>query len=151
MMIFVKAGAFKNQYNSRNFIEAEKLLADWRSRIQNAADFQKFAKERSEDAASRETSGALGYVTARTTKIQPEIRTEISKALLSNPSASAQASMVGPLRVAAGCVLLWFGSRRPAPAWETMSNHVKSELRRRFVEDVLPKSNVSGPALSRAP
>ncbi|MDZ4772062.1 MAG: peptidylprolyl isomerase [Planctomycetota bacterium] len=151
MMIFVKAGAFKNEYNTRNFVEGDKLLADWRSRIQNAEDFQKRAKESSEDATSAENSGALGYVTARTTKVPPEIRSEVAKALPKNPSASAQESMVGPLRVANGCILLWFGSRRPAPAWEAMSNHVKSELRRRFVEEVLPKTNVSGPALARAP
>jgi hypothetical protein len=151
MMIFVKAGAFKNEYNTRNFVEAEKLLADWRSRIRNSEDFQNFAKEHSEDATSRENAGALGYVTARTEKVPPEILSQVVKALSTNPSASAQESMAGPLRVANGCVLLWFGSRRPAPTWDGMSNYVKSELRRRFVEEVLPKNAVSGPALSRAP
>jgi len=35
---------------------------------------------------------------------------------------------------------LWFGLRRPAPAWETMAHHVRTELRRRFVDEVLPRS-----------
>jgi hypothetical protein len=39
-------------------------------------------------------------------------------------------------------VLLWFGARRPAPSWETMASHVHRELRKRFVDEVLPRSSV---------
>lgn len=144
-MIFLRAGAFKNDFNTRTFIEAEKTLADLRSRIRTLDDFAAFAKQLSEEPTSREASGALGYVTVRSTKVTPEIQVQIVRALATPVSASAQESMVGPLRVANGCVLLWFGARRPAPAWDVMSGYVKSELRRRFVEDVLPKSAVSGP------
>lgn len=149
-MIFLRAGAFKNEYNPRLFAEAEKTLADLRGRIRHLEEFQKLAKELSEDPTSRESSGSLGYVTARSPKIPPEILNEVSKALSRPSSASAAESMSGPLRVANGAVLLWFGLRRPAPNWEAMSMHVRSEMRRRFVEDVLPKTSVGGPALSWA-
>jgi hypothetical protein len=151
LMIFLQAGAFKNDFNTRTYAEAEKQLIEWRMRMRTSDDFQKIAKEHSEDAASRDASGALGYITARTPKVPAEILHEVQKALTTNPSASAQESMVGPLRTPVGCVLLWFGSRRPAPAWDAMANYVRIELRREFVEDVLPKSAVAGPAIVREP
>ncbi|MBL8857682.1 MAG: hypothetical protein JNL28_04135 [Planctomycetes bacterium] len=147
-MIFLRAGAFKNDFNSRTFLEAEKILGGLRSRIRTLDDFRAFAKDQNEDPSTRESGGALGYITLRSTKVTPEIQAQIARALATPVSASAQESMFGPLRVANGCVLLWFGSRRPAPAWDAMSMYVKSELRRRFVEDVLPKSAVSGPLFS---
>ena len=144
-MIFLRAGAFKNDYNPRVFPEAEKALHDLRARIRTLDEFKALAKEQSEDPDSRENSGALGYVTARSPRIPPEILTEVKQALATSASASAAESMVGPRRVSNGCVLLWFGSRRPAPSWEAMAVYVKSELRRRFVEEVLPRSAVDGP------
>jgi hypothetical protein len=50
--------------------------------------------------------------------------------------------LVGPVRTPAGCMLLWLGRRRPAPAWETMIVHVHTELRRRFIEESLQRSAV---------
>lgn len=148
-MIFLHAAAFKNQFNPRTFPEALKVLSDLRLKIRSLDEFRATAREQSEDKPSKEASGALGFVTARTTMVPAEIQAEIAKALASNMSASAQESMAGPVRVANGCVLLWLGMRRPAPSWDVMSNYVKSELRRRFVDEVLPKTAVSGPALSR--
>ena len=82
--------------------------------------------------------------------VPPEIRSEITRVLgtqgaASGPSGGAggEGSLVGPLRVSNGCVLLWFGSRRPAPSWDAMAANVQRELRRRFADEVLPKSALS--------
>jgi len=60
---------------------------------------------------------------------------------LALPEAQA-GGLVGPLRLANGSCLLWVGRRRPKPSWDVMSAYVRAELRRRFVEDVLPRAAV---------
>jgi hypothetical protein len=40
-------------------------------------------------------------------------------------------------------MLLWLGERRPGASWDTMQKHVHRELRKRFVEEVLPRSRLS--------
>ncbi len=50
---------------------------------------------------------------------------------------------MGPISVSNGAVLLWLGQRRPAPTWEVMSGYVQRELRRRFLEEALPRASVS--------
>lgn len=139
-MIFLRAAQFKNELNPRTFAEALKELALIKGRVRTIDEFKEIAKEKTEDAPTRDLHGALGYLTAKAAKLPNEVRAEIAKAIATPQSASAEGSLVGPLRVANGCVLLWFGSRRPAPAWDVMANQVKSELRRRFVEEVLPRS-----------
>jgi hypothetical protein len=141
-MIFLRAAAFKNQFNPRTFTEADDLLRDMRTRIRSIDDFHKLAKDNSDDAQTKDTQGALGYVTARAPKVPSEVLAEIAKAVATDASASADKSMVGPIHAPNGSVLLWFGLRRPAPSWDVMSQHVKAELRRRFVEDVLPRNAV---------
>lgn len=141
-MLFLRAAAFKNEFNPRTFAEAEKLLTTWRESVRTVDDFHTLAKEKSEDAATREATGHLGYLTARSTKVPIEVQNEVARAVSGSHSANAQESMVGPLRVSNGCVLLWFGARRPAPSWDVMSQHVRNELRRRFVDDVLPRSKL---------
>ncbi len=141
-MIFLRAAAFKNEFNPRTFIDADQILRDLRRRIRSVDDFHKAAKEMSEDAQTKDASGSVGYVTARVAAVPAEVQAEIAKAIATNASASAEASMVGPIHAPNGSALLWFGLRRPAPAWDVMVQHVKAELRRRFVVDVLPKSAV---------
>jgi hypothetical protein len=141
-MIFLRAALFKNEFNPRTFSDADQLLRDVRGRVRTLDAFRAVAKEMTEDAQTKEAQGGLGYVTARTNKVPVEVQTEIAKAIATDASASAEACLVGPVHVPNGCVLLWFGLRRPAPAWDVMLQYVKSELRRRFVEDVLPKSAV---------
>jgi len=141
-MVFVRAAAFKNEFNPRTFPEAEKTLLAWRDGIRTYDDFRALAKDKSEDAATRDASGHLGYLTARTNKVPTEVLGEVTRAIAGRHSADARESMVGPVRVATGCVLLWFGARRPAPSWDVMSQYVRNELRRRFVDDVLPRSKL---------
>jgi len=40
-------------------------------------------------------------------------------------------------------VLLWLGPRRPAPTWDVMARYVQLELRRHFIEEVLPRESVT--------
>jgi hypothetical protein len=142
-MIFLRGAAFRNDFNPRTFAEADAMLREVRGRVRSVEAFRQAAKEMTEDAQTKDEQGALGYLTVRTTKVPVEVQNEIGKALSTHASASAEASMVGPVRVPNGSVLLWFGLRRPAPSWEVMVQFVKSELRRRFVESVLPKSVVT--------
>jgi hypothetical protein len=139
-MIFLRGAGFKNDFNPRTFAEADQILREVRGRVRTIEAFRKVASELSEDAQTKESQGALGYLTARTSKVPAEVQAEVAKAIATDASASAEACLVGPVRVPNGSVLLWFGLRRPAPAWDGMSYHVKNELRRRFVDDVLPRS-----------
>ena len=79
-------------------------------------------------------------------RLPPEIRQQAAQALAGPPPPGAgidpAVSLVGPVRVANGFVLLWLGERRPAPSWETMAAHVHRELRKRFLDEVLQKSSV---------
>jgi hypothetical protein len=139
-MCFLRGAGFKNELNPRSFAEAEKALTDMKGRIRTLEEFKANAKEKTEDAQTKDAMGALGYLTPMTPKLPPELRGEITKAIATPSSASAEGSIVGPVRLSNGSVLLWFGSRRPAPSWDVMSGHVHRELRRRFVDEVLPRT-----------
>jgi hypothetical protein len=139
-MIFVRAGAFKNEFNTRTFAEGDKLSLTVRSRIRTAAEFQVFGEgaQRGCDLRARHP-GALGYITARTAKVPPEILHEVAKALATNPSRRRRnrwsARCASP-PVACSCGSARVARRRRGKA---MVAHVKSELRRQFVEDVPPE------------
>jgi hypothetical protein len=42
-----------------------------------------------------------------------------------------------------GVLLGRIGVHRPAPTWEEMSGHVHRELRRRLLEDLLPRGSAA--------
>ena len=52
--------------------------------------------------------------------------------------AAVECGSLGPIRLDTGVALLWISAERESPSWEVMSEHVHAELRRRFVERVLP-------------
>jgi len=141
-LLFLRAAQFKNQLNPRNFSEAEAALADLKSRIRSVEDFERFARERSEDASSREQGGRVGWLTPAAEKMPPELGTIIAQTL-EIPEGQPQAQgLAGPVRTANGAVLLWLGVRRPAPSYPVMVGHVRRELRRRFIEQCLPAKGV---------
>jgi hypothetical protein len=143
-MLFLRGAQFKNELNSRTFAEAEAKLAAWKASLRSLEDFQRLAKAESEDATTRDSGGSLGYTGTGNPRIPPEVRTEIGRALAARPSYDeAGKNPIGPVRVANGCVLLWFGMRRPAPTWEGMAAQVHRELRKRFIDEVLPKASLS--------
>lgn len=137
-MLFLRAAQFKNQLNPRNFAEAEAALADLKSRIAGVEDFERFARERSEDATSREQGGRVGWLTPAAEKMPPELGALVAKALELREDEPGGRGLAGPVRTQTGAVLLWLGVRRPAPTWPAMASHVRRELRRRFVEQCLP-------------
>jgi parvulin-like peptidyl-prolyl isomerase len=139
-LLFLRAAAFKNDYNPRLFQEAERELADLAPKARTREEFHELAKARSEDADTRNAGGEMGWISPLTPKAPREIRDEVARRL-ALPEAQAS-GLAGPLRLANGCCLLWIGRRRPAPAWDVMAGAVRAELRRRFVEEVLPRAAV---------
>jgi hypothetical protein len=139
-LLFLRAAKYKNDLNPRTFEEAEKELATFAQRARSREEFRDLAKSRSEDAESKPAAGELGWVGPLTPKVPREIREEVVRRL-ALPEAQAS-GLVGPLRLANGSCLLWIGRRRPRPSWDVMSGYVRAELRRRFVEDVLPRAAV---------
>jgi hypothetical protein len=143
-MLFLRATQFKHDASQRTYTEAEEIFKQIRGQLTSAEAFAKAAHERSEDADSRENGGALGWVSPGNPRIPEEIRAEVQKHLgaHASPGQAAGDGLVGPLRTPTGSVLLWLGPRRAAPTWEVMSQQVQRELRRRFLDDVLPRANV---------
>ena len=144
-LLFLRASQFKSDLNPRSFADAEAELKKLGSTLKKLDDFQKAAKQSSEDATTRELGGALGWVSNGMPAVPPEVRAEIQKRLAQVPT-PAQLSgegLVGPLRTSTGCVLLWLGPRRAAPTWEVMAGYVQRELRQRFLDEALPAESVT--------
>jgi len=135
--IFLRAAVLTNPLNPRSFDDAERELARVKARIQGPADFERLAATTSEDPATREAKGLLGWVTAGDERVPDEIRAALFPGAGGPPS-----GLLGPLRLPTGVAILWAGERRPAPGWEEMAQHVHRELRRRFVEECLPPASL---------
>lgn len=135
-VIFLRAAKFTNDLNRRSFEDAERELGRLAQQIRTRDDFERLAKLRSEDPASRERGGLLGLVTSGDENAPEALREALFV------GAGGEERLVGPLRIPSGVLLAWAGTKRPAPGWETMREHVHNELRRRFIEDTLPQSDV---------
>jgi hypothetical protein len=134
-VIFLQAAVMKNQLNPRSFEDAELELSRLKEKIDGAATFAELAKTRSEDGGTRESGGRLGHVTAAAEGV-PEVLRVIAFDMPNK-------GLVGPVRIGTGVVLVWVGPKHPAPGWEVMSQHVENELRRRLLDEVLPKDSVT--------
>ena len=143
-MLFLRAAQFKNEFNPRSFAEAEAELGRLAAGLRTREEFQKAVQKASEDASTRENGGELGWITAGSRGAPPEVRAEVKRrlALPPTPAQAAGEGLAGPLRTSTGCVLLWLGPRRSAPTWELMAGYVQRELRRRFLEEALPRASV---------
>lgn len=145
-VLFLRGARFKNDLNPRTFEEVEGELRKLAREIRSADDFHRLARGRSEDAGTREGGGALGWVGSGSERVPPEIRAEVRTALGQPAPGGAgldpAVSLVGPVRLSTGSTLLWLGERRPAPTWDTMSAHVHRELRKRFLDEVLPRTSL---------
>jgi len=145
-ILFMRGARFRNDLNPRTFEDVEGELRKLAEKIRSFEDFQRLARERTEDAATRESGGALGWVGAGSERVPPEIRDEVRKALEQPPRGGAgldpALSLVGPVRLPTGSALLWLGERRSAPTWDTMAAHVHRELRKRFLDEVLPRASL---------
>jgi hypothetical protein len=136
-VLFLRAAHLTNALVPRSFGDAERDLDALRPALRTAAEFAREAKARSEDARTRENGGLLGFVTAGDESVPEPIRS----AAFGAPGTGERA--IGPVRLQNGVALVWIGAKRPASGWNDMRRHVHRELRRRFLEDVLPKKDVT--------
>lgn len=134
--IFLRAAKFTNELNPRTFEDAERELGRLAPQIKSREDFERFAKLRSEDPATRERGGLLGYISAGDENAPEALRTALFV------GGGGAERLVGPLRIPAGVLLAWAGQKRPKPGWDLMREYVHNELRRRFVEETLPEADV---------
>lgn len=137
-LLFLRALELPNALVPRDFAGAERELSKLRDSIHGVDDFGRFARERSEERASGEKDGRVGFVTRLDERLPAEVREALFRA---KPAADGSA-LLGPLRTTGGVCLLWAGVRRPAPGWEEMSTHVHRELRKRFLDEVLVRERV---------
>ena len=133
-VIFLRAAVMRNDLNPRTFEEAELELARLAEEITTKAEFEAKARTRSEDITSREGGGSLGWLTRRAGGAPEQ--------LVGTAFANPGSGLYGPLRIGPGVVLAWIGDLRQAPEWPVMREHVSNELRRRFLEEALPKESV---------
>ncbi|MEZ6014346.1 MAG: peptidylprolyl isomerase [Planctomycetota bacterium] len=130
-----------NEILRRSFEEADARLNELKRQIETAADFERIAKEVSDDRATRERGGLLGTITRGNVQLPAALRTPIFEHLDSHEG-DVSNTILGPLRLPGGSVLVMLGARRPAPTWEGMRENVHRELRRRFLEECLPRNVV---------
>lgn len=141
-ILLLNAARFKNDLNPRTFEEAEAELTKLREKIGGPEDFARLAREQSEDVQSRELGGNIGLVTRESPGIPTAIRKAVWSEVDEAGGDSAHGHVLGPLRIQGGCVLVCIGVLHRAPVWEDMAEHVHRELRRRFLEDTLPRGSV---------
>lgn len=145
---FLRAAEVKTAGIPRTFEEAMASAKALRKNITSLPQFQYEIKRSSEHGATREEAGFWGWITSGALAYDQAAREEIFDALRSgryDPTSEpgdAKARLLGPVRATSGVVLLWLGRRRPAPTWDEMKSHVHNELRRAFLEEVLPKNAV---------
>lgn len=147
-VLFLRGATFKNELNPRSFEQAEAELTALRASITSLSDFVKQVEGRSEDKKTRGEEGLMGWVTRGDTRAPRKLREAVFEALDSGrlprdgAAKGADQQLLGPLRLTNGSVMLWLGQRRPAPPWERMVHNVHVELRKRFIDEVLPAGRV---------
>jgi hypothetical protein len=112
--IMLKAALFKNDYNPRTFEEAMRELAALKPTARNLDEFKRLALRHSEDTATSEEGGPLGFVVRGSLKIPEPIRGAAFDALAKNKG-TVKGTVLGPLRLSNSAVLICLGDRRPAP------------------------------------
>lgn len=137
--IFLRGAVFKNQINPRSLEECEDQLSAIERKLGAIEDFERAVLEHSEDPSSKEKGGLLGWVPKGDERVPEVIR---QAAYSDDGRPLGQGRLVGPVRLPGGAALLWIGATRPAPGWDVMRTEVHRELRRRFLEESLPRESV---------
>lgn len=146
-VLFLHASDRPNELIPLDHEAAEKQLLEVASGIRSFEDFQLAVELRSQDRASRERKGYLGWVTRTGTSGPSPARGALFEALDSGaykptlPADSPQ-RLVGPVRTERGVLLLWVGQRRPRPTWDEMVVHVHRTLRQRFIDEAVDPAQV---------
>ncbi len=141
-MLFLVAGRFVNELQKRTFEDADLELARIAERVGNLDDFVALSGELSEEPTVRSSRGDLGWVTRDNPRVPAPIRKAVFEHVERGAAIPAGGRLLGPVRLDAGSVLLWISELRESPSWEGMAEIVHEELRRRFVEDVMPQAAV---------
>lgn len=145
--LLLQAARFENEVVPRTFEKAEEELAKLRESIEGLEDFQRLASQHSEEPRTRERGGHLGRVTAGNPVVPEPIRRATFQAVEAargeDGEVDVEGTVLGPVRVQGGTMLLCLGERHPAPTWEEMSRHVANELRRRMRDELLPPQEVA--------
>jgi hypothetical protein len=110
------------------------------SGIQTEEQFKSHASLVNDDDALRKLEGELGWVT----RADPRIANEVRDAVWKNAPALGVAGghMIGPLALPGGAALLWLGERRALPEWTELAQRVHAELRRRLIDELVPKRSL---------
>jgi len=141
-MLFLVAARYRNQLNPRTYEDAEAELARLLETVGDTADFAALATRASEEPNTRANGGDLGWVTRLDPRWPAPLREAVFAELDAGKALPATGSAVGPVRLDAGSAVLWVSAVRESPPWEQMAEHVHEELRRRFLLDVLPDTEV---------
>jgi hypothetical protein len=141
-LLFLVAGRFKNDLCPRTFEEAERDLERMRERCRDRAAFSELVARHSEEPGSKKQAGDLGWITRGETRLPVELREAMFHLLDTGGTIPEEGRVLGPIRLDTGVALLWLVERRASPSWEEMSERVHEELRRRLIEDVMPRESV---------
>jgi hypothetical protein len=145
--LMLRGARFSNELNPRTFEEAEAELRTLRAKMEGLDDFQRITREVTEASGrARENGGHLGRITAGLQAVPESIRRAAFQAIENarddEGNAEVAGTILGPIRIQGGALLLCLGERFPAPTWEVMSGKVAGELRRRMLDEVLPRAAV---------
>lgn len=141
-MLFLVAGRFVNEFMPRTWDDAETELRKLAEKCPDQQTFVTLVAKHSEEPGTKKQRGDMGFVTRGEARVPAGIREELFKVLDQGATIPPQGMLVGPVRLDSGVALLWAAERRPSPSWEEMSERVHEELRRRFLEDLLPTDSV---------
>jgi hypothetical protein len=141
-LLFLVAGRFVNDLCPRTFEHAEDDLKKLAARIATQAEFTEQVARLSEEPNTKKSQGDLGWVTRGDGRVPAELREALFHLLETGGTIPEQGRLIGPVRLQSGCALLWASARRASPSWEEMSERVHEELRRRFLDELMPKESV---------
>jgi hypothetical protein len=136
-VLFWLAAHERSPLTPRTFADAERELARLGASLTDEASFERAARTHSEDSASRDRGGDLGFVWPASDSVPRALRAEVFA-----QHGAGRRGLIGPLRLDTGVALLWLGEVRPSPEWPTMREHVQRELRRRFLVETLPPDTI---------
>jgi hypothetical protein len=141
-MLFRVAGRFVNDLCPRTFEDAEDELEEFGQRARSLDEFTALVERFSEEHSTKKQKGELGWVTRADPRVPAAISAAIFDLRDSGGKIPPGGRLVGPVRLDSGAALLWVSELRATPSWEEMAEHVHEELRRRFVEELLPRGEL---------
>jgi hypothetical protein len=140
-VLFLTASEIETPSSPRTFDQAEAQLEELAPSLRTEDAFEAAARRHSEDSRTRQHGGELGWL-RRVGEGLEELRGTVFDDLREHGPLPPGGRLAGPVRVDGGVVLVWLGEHRTAPSWEEMREHVQTELRRRLLEDVLPRESL---------